>query len=92
MTSERSQAYGRVSRTLAEIGPAKLLPAEQDRIRDAADTLLFSETGDAPGAEHAVRDIDNLTRHLVASGRWTDERAQDLRDDVSACGPLTSVF
>ncbi len=42
MTNERTQAYGRVVQTLAELGPTKLLPGEQARIRDAADTLIFA--------------------------------------------------
>ena len=37
MTNERSKAYGRVIRTLRDLGPTKLLPAEQARIRDVAD-------------------------------------------------------
>ena len=32
MTNERTQAYGRVVQTLDELGPTKLLPAEQARI------------------------------------------------------------
>ena len=43
MTSERSQAYGRVAHTLADLGPTKLLADEQRRVREAADTLLFCE-------------------------------------------------
>jgi hypothetical protein len=37
MTSERTQAYGRVVKTLDDLGPTKLQPAEQERIRDAAE-------------------------------------------------------
>ena len=46
MTSERTQAYGRVLRTLQDVGPTKLHDAEQARIRDAADTLIFAATLD----------------------------------------------
>jgi hypothetical protein len=31
-------------KTLRELGPAKLLPAEQERIRSAADALVFSSS------------------------------------------------
>src|SRR4051794_24277294 len=34
MTSDRSKAYGRVMRTLADIGPAKLQPAEDEIVRE----------------------------------------------------------
>ena len=42
MTNERTLAYGRVVQTLTELGPTKLLPGEQARIRDAADNLIFA--------------------------------------------------
>jgi hypothetical protein len=91
MNSERAQAYGRVTATLAEIGPTKLQAAEQDTLRDAADTLLFCEdvAGD-PAAQAALARVDELLEHLVASDRWTPERADDLRRDVEACGPAVA--
>ncbi len=91
MNSDRAQAYGRVMKTLDEIAAAKLLDAEQRRIREAADTLLFCETPDAPGATDALEDIDALTRHLVESERWTEERARTLADDVTGCGPVVQL-
>jgi hypothetical protein len=89
MNSERTQAYGRVVRTLEDLGPTKLQPAEQERIRDAADTLIF-----AAGLEEArvaLEDVDALAEHLVASDRWSEERAKQLVDDLLACGPVTTV-
>ena len=88
MTSQRAQAYGRVLATLQDMAVAKLFTPELERIRDAADTLLFSESIDAPGAREALGDIEALTRHLVDADRWTDERARGLADDVAACGPV----
>jgi hypothetical protein len=89
MTSERTQAYGRVVKTLEDVGPAKLQPAEQDRIRDAADTLIFA--ADLDEARAALEDIDALAEHLVGSGRWTSDRAEQLVSDVLACGPVAPV-
>jgi hypothetical protein len=89
MTAERTQAYGRVVKTLEDIGPAKLQPAEQDRIRDAADTLIFA--ADLDEARATLADVDALAEHLVASGRWTDERADQLVEDLLACGPMAPV-
>ena len=89
MTSERTQAYGRVVKTLEDLGPAKLQPAELDRVRDAADTLIF-----ASGVEEtreAMADVDVLVEHLVASDRWSEERARQLVDDLLACGPVAPV-
>jgi hypothetical protein len=90
MTSERTQAYGRIVKTLEDLGPTKLLDSEQERIRDAADTLIFAEGPD----DHvlaALDDIRSLVDHLVESGRWTEERALMLLDDVAAVGPLAPV-
>jgi hypothetical protein len=90
LTSERTQAYARVVRTLDELGPTKLQPGEQERIREAADTLIFSETVDA--TEHAtIAEVEALVDHLVESGRWTAERAGELRSDLLGCGPLAPV-
>ena len=89
MNSERTQAYGRVVKTLDELGPTKLQPAEQDRVRDAADTLIFA--ADLDEARAAMADIDSLAEHLVASDRLSEERARQLVDDLLACGPVTAV-
>lgn len=91
MTSERAQAYGRVVKTLDDIGAVKLLPDEERRIRDAADTLLFCDSPDAPGARDALADIEALARHLADADRWTEERARTLADDVVGCGPVAQL-
>jgi hypothetical protein len=86
MTNERSLAYGRVMKTLEDLGPAKLHDLERQRLRNAADTLLFAPSED-PAAFDAVTDIERLTRDLVDAGRWTAETAERLADNVAACGP-----
>jgi hypothetical protein len=92
MTSERSQAYGRVMRVLDDMGPAKLHEAEREEIRAAADTLFFAEDlGVDADAREAVANITRLARNLVDSGRWLDESARPLLADVLACGPLQPV-
>ena len=89
MTSERTLAYGAVVKTLDDLGPAKLQPTEQDRIREAADTLIFA--AEPEDARAALEEIEELAEHLVASGRWTSERALQLLDDLVACGPVAPV-
>jgi hypothetical protein len=89
MTSERSQAYGRVMQTIADLGPSKLHNSEQDRIRDAADTLLFCE--DSACADIALSDVRDLTSNLVESGRWMDETAERLLGDLEGTGPMAPV-
>lgn len=89
MTSDRSKAYGRIVATIDELAATKLQPEEVARVRTAADTLLFSEDMTAPGAREALDDAEDLVHALIDSGRWTDERAQRLLDDLAACGPVT---
>jgi hypothetical protein len=89
MTSERTQAYGRVVRTLDDVGATKLHKDEQIAIREFADTLIFASTPDE--ARETVHEVDALGERLVASGRWTEERAAELVRDIIACGPLAPV-
>jgi hypothetical protein len=89
MNTERTQAYGRVVKTLEDLGPTKLQPDEQDRVREAADTLIFA--ADLDEAREGMADVETLAEHLVASDRWSEERAKQLVDDLLACGPVTAV-
>jgi len=89
MTSERTQAYGRVIRTLEDVGPTKLHESEQERVRNAADTLIFAASLD--DAREVLEDVDALAEHLVLTGRWSEERAAELAQDILACGPLAPV-
>jgi hypothetical protein len=86
-TPERSQSYGRVVQTLRDVGPSKLLPREQDTIREAADALLFAaDPLDDPDAGAAVAEVEALAAHLAETGRRQPERAAALVDDVIGCG------
>ena len=89
MTSERTQAYGRIIKTLEDIGPAKLHAAEEQRIRDAADNLFFA--ADLEEARETLTDVDALAEQLVSSGRWSTERTTELVQNLQACGPVTPV-
>jgi hypothetical protein len=75
-------------KTLEDVGPSKLLDGEQQRIRYAADNLIFSTdlTGDAEALE-ALEDVESLCRALVESGRWEQVSAMRLAEDVFQCGP-----
>jgi hypothetical protein len=86
MTNNRTQAYGRVVKTLGELGPSKLLAGEQARIRDAADILIFASHVDE--TRDALRDIGMLAEALVASGRWLEETVDRLIEDLLGCGPV----
>jgi hypothetical protein len=89
MNSERTEAYGRVLLRLADVGASMLHAPERARIRDAADTLIFASTLDE--ARAALEDLDALCELLVATGRWSEQRATDMAQDLLACGPLAPV-
>jgi len=86
MTSERTQAYGRVMRILDDVGATKLHEPERERIREAADTLVLAATAAEAGS--ALDDVAVLCEQLVDNGRWSAERAADLEGDLLACGPV----
>ncbi len=91
MNDERAHAYKRVMHTLAELGPSKLLAGEQDRIRYAADNLIFSRDLAADTAAlDALGDVERLCRALVDSGRWEEPSATRLAEDILQCGPTLS--
>ena len=91
MSPERTNAYRRVIHTLDELGPSKLQSVEQDRIRHAADNLIFSsDLGDA-AAREALDDAGELCAALVDSGRWEPVTAARLEHDLRACGPDEGV-
>jgi hypothetical protein len=92
MTSQRARAYARVTNTLRDLGPAKLRSSEQAVTRLAADSLLFcADIVNDRLARAAFSDFDGMREHLVATGRWTAQRAAQLADDVWACGPALDV-
>jgi hypothetical protein len=69
------------------MGASKLSPDEQACIREAADTLLFCRDVDQEDASDALAAVAVLTDDLIDAERWTLLRAQQLLDDVWACGP-----
>jgi len=92
MNADRAAAYGRVMKTLSDMGPSKLQRSEQDLIREAADAMLFASDLDTDA--HAVMAFDALqemVETLVESDRWLFETADRLMSDVEECGPGVTV-
>jgi hypothetical protein len=88
MTSERSQAYGRVTKLVDDLSGSKLHDSEQQIVRDAADALFFCEDLGADAEARASLDaLETLIAQLVESERFTPETADRLRADVEGCGP-----
>jgi hypothetical protein len=75
-------------KTLNDLGPAKLHADEQELIRDAADTLLFTDDGEA---QQALDRVDELASRLVDSGRLLEDTADKLLSDLEGCGPATAI-
>ena len=92
MTSERAEAYGRVMHHLTELSGTKLQPTEVDRIREAADTLLFCEDSRSEEARTATHEAEALVEHLIDVERFTEERGHQLLRDLGECGPLAPVL
>jgi hypothetical protein len=93
MTRERARAYARVTKTVRDLGPAKLHSSEQARIRSAADALLFcASIATDRSARTAFADVEALCAELVEAGRWSAQLADELADDVWACGPTVHVM
>jgi hypothetical protein len=88
MSPERANAYSRILRTLDELSAAKLQPAEQDRIRYAADSLIFcADLLEDDATRDSLEDTELLCEVLVESGRWERVTADRLIADLRACGP-----
>jgi hypothetical protein len=84
MDSQRAAAYGRVS-AIVEVETGVTLSAEEAaKVRAAADALFFSEDG----ASESVEAVRSLNKTLVETERWSEDRAQQLLDDVLQCGSL----
>src|ERR1700722_10837871 len=92
MTPERTQAYSRVLQTLEELGPSKLQPEEQERVRYAADSLIFwGDLLEDDATRDSLEDTELLCEVLVESGRWERVTADRLIADLRACGPELPV-
>jgi hypothetical protein len=89
VTSRRAEAYGRIVRVLNGPDAHELRPEEVERIRLAADSLLFCEDMEQDSdARDAADEIADLAVELVESGRWDEDAAEALVSDVLACGPV----
>lgn len=90
VTSERAQAYGRVMRGLQSLS---LTPEQQAVIREAADSLLFSEdlAADAP-ARQALAELRELAARLVDDDVLGRDIVERLLADVEDCGPVAPVL
>ena len=69
-------------------GEAALEPAEKEILREAGDALFFCEDiALDDDARDALSRVTDLTGQLVGSERWDPELAEQVLEDLEACGP-----
>jgi hypothetical protein len=69
-------------------GEGALKPDEQDILREAGDALFFCEDIALDDeARDALARVSDLTGELVGAERWDPELAEQVLQDLEACGP-----
>jgi hypothetical protein len=92
VTPERAEAYGRIMRIVSAEGAERLEPEEQALLREAADALFFSEEiGADDEARDALARANDLAGNLVGAERWSPDYAEQVLQDLEACGPAQLV-
>jgi hypothetical protein len=75
-------------RVVSATGDAALEPAEQEVLREAGDALFFCEDiALDDDAREALSSVSDLTGQLVGAERWDPELAEQVLQDLEACGP-----
>ena len=88
MTPERSKAYGRLMKIVSATGEGELEPAEKEILREAGDAMLFCEDiALDDDARDALARVSDLAGELVGAERWDPELAEQVLQDLEACGP-----
>jgi len=69
-------------------GESELEPAEKEILREAGDAMFFCEDiALDDDARDALTRVSDLAGELVGSERWDPELAEQVLQDVEACGP-----
>jgi hypothetical protein len=88
VTPERSKAYGRLMKAVSATGEGELEPAEREILREAGDALFFCEDIALDDeARTALARVSDLAGQLVGAERWDPELAEQVLQDLEACGP-----
>jgi hypothetical protein len=75
-------------KVIAAEGEAALESAEQEVLREAADAMFFCEDiALDDDARDALAQVSDLTGQLVGAERWDPELAEQVLQDLEACGP-----
>ena len=87
MTRERAFAYSNLIWLLDTEALGELHAPEAERVREAADALVFAKNLYGAPAQLALLDIEDLADALVDDERWADATASLLVECVADCGP-----
>jgi hypothetical protein len=75
-------------KVISASGEASLQPAEQTVLREAGDALFFCEDiALDEDAREALSRVSDLAGQLVGAERWDPELAEQVLQDLEACGP-----
>ncbi len=77
----RGAHYTALLEAIDEQGATKLHARERELLLDAADALLFCE----PENQRALRSAEEMIESLEASGRWSAESCDQLREHLYGC-------
>ena len=77
----RAAHYTALLETLDHQGPSKLHAKEREQLLEAADALLFGE----PDGQRLLREAEEVIESMETSGRWSDERCDELREHLYGC-------
>jgi hypothetical protein len=79
-------------RVVSADGAERLEPEEQGLLREAADALFFTEDiGADSEARDALARANDLAGNLVGAERWSPDYAEQVLQDLEACGPAQLV-
>jgi len=75
-------------KVIAAEGEAALEPGEQEVLREAADAMFFCEDiAQDEDARDGLARVSDLAGQLVGVERWDPELAEQVLQDLEACGP-----
>jgi hypothetical protein len=78
---QRGGHYTALLETLNRHGSGSLHAREREQLREAADALLFGESGD----RQLLRSAEEMIESLETSGRWSAESCDKLREHLYGC-------
>jgi hypothetical protein len=75
-------------KVISAAGESTLKPDEQELLREAGDAMFFCEDIALDDeARDALARVNDLAGELVGTERWDPELAEQVLQDLEACGP-----